>query len=170
MFREFLLLSSVLEHHLLNHLTFYNNSHNMSQDSTRLLDNIDSEERRLPPGNIYYVMPYHEPFMLLYAFVGSLTCSFLSDSLSTSTSAILWVTYVVSCAVMIVFHPEVCCERKKIDEEGKEVTLRCPVIGFKACEVPADLEGIKNGLYDEGDRTDLRLHDGYRYGYARIRI
>lgn len=38
--------------------------------------------------------------------------------------------------------PYTYAERKKLDEEGKEVTLRCPLIGLKAFEVDLDLEGV----------------------------
>lgn len=144
----------------------------MSQESSvRLLDSVDAPDgRQRPPGNVYYVMPYYELVVLLYAFIGTFCCFWFSDSLSTSASAILWTSYVVSCAVLILIHPEVCIEDKRLDEEGREVVVRWPLVGFKACEVLADLEGIRNGLYDEGNRTDLRLHNGYRYGNALIRI
>lgn len=137
----------------------------------RLLDSIDTpEEPQRPAGNVYYVMPYYELFVLLYAFIGTFSCSWISDSLSGSGSAILWTSYVVSCGVLILIHPEVCIEGKRVDEEGKEVVVRWPLVGFKACEVLVDLEGIRDGLYDEGDRTDRRLHNGYRYGNALVRI
>lgn len=62
-------------------------------------------------------------------------------------------------------------ERKRIDENGELVTLRCPLIGFKIFEVDLDLEGIDKGFYDPEDgKPDPRLHDGYRYGPALIRI
>ena len=67
--------------------------------------------------------------------------------------------------------PYTYAERKKLDEEGKEVTLRCPLIGLKAFEVDLDLEGINKGLYDPEDgRADPRLHDGCRYGLALFRV
>lgn len=72
---------------------------------------------------------------------------------------------------MILAHPLCCAECKRIDEEGKEVLLYRPFIGFKACEVTLDLEGIRKGIYDPEDgNVDPRLHDGYRYGPALLRI
>lgn len=59
----------------------------------------------------------------------------------------------------------------RTDEEGKSARVRRPLIGFKRCEVALDIDGINNGLYDAmNGNTDLRLHDGCRYGNARIRI
>lgn len=57
------------------------------------------------------------------------------------------------------------------DEEGRLVRVRRPLIGFKRFEVILDVDGINHGLYDAADgNTDVRLHDGCRYGYAWIRI
>lgn len=132
--------------------------------------------RQRPPGNVYYVMPYYGLFFLLYAFIGTFCCGWFSefsefsDSLSTSASAMLWTSYVVSYAVLILIHPKVCVEDKRLNEEGTEVLVRWPLAGFKACEVLADLERTRNGLCDKGDRTDLRLHNGYRYRNALVRI
>ena len=52
---------------------------------------------------------------------------------------------------MILTHPLCCAERKKVNEEGKEVSLRHLLIRFKACEVALDLEGIRKGMYDPED-------------------
>lgn len=44
-------------------------------------------------------------------------------------------------------------------------------IGFNTCEVTLDLEGIRKGMYDSEDgNVDPRLHDGYWYGPALLRI
>ena len=92
--------------------------------------------------------------------------------MSTATSAIPWTFFGISILVMMLLgHPIFHLKHKKIDEEGKEVTLQCPIIGFKACEVDLDLEGINKGLYDPEDGSvDLRLHNGCRYGPALVCI
>lgn len=73
--------------------------------------------------------------------------------------------------MLILMFPSVYAERKKVDEEGKEVMLRCLLIGFKACDVDLDLEEIERDLYDlEDGNVDPKLHDGYRYGRALLRI
>jgi hypothetical protein len=59
----------------------------------------------------------------------------------------------------------------RLDEMGKSIQVLRPLIGFKIYEVALDVDGINDGLYDAADgNTDLRLHDGCRYEYARIRI
>lgn len=73
--------------------------------------------------------------------------------------------------MMILTHPLCCAEHKRLDKKGKEVLLCCPLVGFKACKVTLDLEGIRKGIYDPGDgHVDPRLHDGYQYGPALFRI
>ena len=129
------------------------------------------QPRQTTPANVYYSIPYYEHFLLLYTFVGSFTCAQLSGSMSSTTGAILWTAYVLSCVVFILTYPRLCVERARLDENGNHVTLRRPVIGFRMCEATLDLEGISKGWYDAPDgRTDSRLHDGYRYGYALIRL
>lgn len=145
----------------------------MAPDSTPLHDaNRSPRESRIVPANTYYVMPYFGHFVCVFSLAGSFSCAQISDYVSTATSAILWTIFGISILVMMLLgHPIFRLERKKMDEEGKEVTLRCPIIGFKACEVDLDLEGINKGLYDPEDGSvDPRLHDGCRYGPALLRI
>lgn len=145
----------------------------MAPDSTPLHDaNRSPRERRLVPGNTYYVMPYFGHFAGVFFVTGSIACAQISYYVSTATSAVLWSIFAILVLVIMSFgHPVFLLERKKIDEEGKEVTLRCPIIGFKACEVYLDVEGINKGLYDHEDGSyDSRLHDGCRYGPALFRI
>lgn len=145
---------------------------NMASIVTPSLNTNDPPgERRRVPGNVYYVVPYYHHFLCLYGFLGSFFCAWISDYVSLTTTATLWTGYAISCMVMILTHPLCCAERKKVNEEGKEVLLRRPLIGFKACEVTLDLEGIRKGMYDPEDgNVDPRLHDGYRYGPALLRI
>lgn len=94
-----------------------------------------------------------------------------SVTMSPTMTVMLWAGFAISCLMMILTHPLCCAERKSLDEEGKEVLLRRPLVGFKACEVTLDLEGIRKGIYDPEDgHVDQRLHDGYRYGPALLRI
>ncbi|KAI9926118.1 hypothetical protein ASPWEDRAFT_38042 [Aspergillus wentii DTO 134E9] len=136
-----------------------------------LNDNNNHGKYPRAPANIYYAIPYYHHFFVLYALIGSFACAWYSDYLSSTTTALLWTAYATFILALIIANPEICTERKKIDEQGKEVILRCPLVGFKSCEVALDLEGIKKGLYDAvNGRVDTRLHDGYRYGRALIRI
>ena len=126
-------------------------------------------ERRRVPVNVYYSMPYYAHFFFIYSVGGSFFCAKFSDYMSTVASAALWIIFGASC--LVLYSPAFHVERKKLDEEGNEVTLRCPLIGFRACEVYLDVEGINKGLYDPEDSDiDRRLHDGYRHGPALLRI
>lgn len=141
----------------------------MASDSSHLHDTNAPRERRRVPVNVYYSMPYYAHFFFAYSVGGSFFCAKFSGQMSTVASAALWTIFGVSC--LVLYSPAFQVERKKLDEEGNEVTLQCPLIGFRACEVYLDVEGINNGLYDPSDgNIDRRLHDGYRHGPALLRI
>ena len=146
----------------------------MASHSTVLPDtntNPSPRERRLVPANTYYDIPYLHPIVVLYGGLGAFSCAWISDFVSSTTTAILWIVFTISYLVLALMLPATYVERKKLDEEGQEVTLRCPLIGLKAFEVDLDLEGINKGLYDPEDgRADPRLHDGCRYGPALLRV
>ncbi|KAH8425196.1 uncharacterized protein LDX57_002955 [Aspergillus melleus] len=130
----------------------------------------DTQSRRLP-GNIYYFRPYSHYYLLLFIFLGAFTCSGLSDYSSRGTCILLWTTYITITLLLIVIDPLCVLEFKRKDEEDREVILRRPVVGFKAYEVFIDLEAIAKREYTvEGGGDDERLHDGYRYGPAFLRI
>lgn len=133
--------------------------------------NPTSRERRIVPANTYYIIPYLQYIIVLYGTMGAFSCAWISDFVSSVTTAVLWILFTISYLLLILMLPCTYAERKKIDENGHVVTLRCPLIGFKMFEVDLDLEGIDKGLYDPEDgRADPRLRDGYRYGPALIRI
>lgn len=139
-------------------------------DNTHLLPNKPHERPR-QPYNIYYTIPYYKRFFYSYTFIGSFTFAWISDYLPIVGKACLWIGFATTCGLLIAIHPSICTERIRIDETGKPVRVRRPLIGFKRYEVALDVDGINNGLYDATDgNTDLRLHDGCRYGYARMRI
>lgn len=146
----------------------------MASHSTVLPDTSTSpsaRERRLVPVNTYYVIPYLHHIIVLYGSLGAFSCAWISDSVSSATTAILWTIFTISYLGLVFMLPCTYAERKKIDEEGNEVMLRCPLIRLKTFEVDLDLEGINKGLYDpEGGRADPRLHDGCRYGPALLRV
>ena len=146
----------------------------MASHSTVLPDtntNPSPRERRLVPANTYYDIPYLHPIVVLYGGLGAFSCAWISDFVSSTTTAILWTVFTISYLVLVLMLPCTYAERKKLDEEGKETTLRCPLIGLKAFEVDLDLEGINKGLYDPEDgKADPRLHDGCRYGPALLRV
>ena len=146
----------------------------MSSHSAVLPDtnsNPTFRENRIVPANTYYVIPYLHHIIVLYGALGAFSCAWISDSVSSVTAAVLWALYTISYLLLVLMLPCTYAERKKIDEKGEEVTLRCPLIGLKAFDVDLDLEGIDKGLYDPEDgRADPRLHDGYRYGPALLRV
>lgn len=145
----------------------------MASHSTVLpiTDTNRPRERRLVPVNVHYVIPYLQYIIILYGSLGAFSCAWISDSVSSATTAILWTVFTISYLLLVLMLPCTYAERIKVDEEGREVTLRCPLIGFKAFEVDLDLEGINKGLYDPEDgKADPRLHDGCRYGPALIRV
>lgn len=144
-------------------------SHNTVLPETNT--NPTSRERRLVPANTYYIIPYLHHIIVLYGTLGAFSCAWISDSVSSVTTAVLWAVFIISYLLLILMLPCTYAERKKIDENGEVVTLRCPLIGLKIFEVDLDLEGVDKGLYDPADgRADPRLHDGYRYGPALVRI
>ncbi|KAI9933933.1 hypothetical protein ASPWEDRAFT_168208 [Aspergillus wentii DTO 134E9] len=135
------------------------------------LPTTNDERKHRKPANIYYTMPYYHQVFCCYIFTGSFACAWFTDYVSRTTEIFVWVAFAITCLLVILANPFICTERKKVDEEGHTVTVRYPLIGFKRCEVALDLEGIKRGLYDSEDgNTDVRLHDGYRYGRALVRI
>lgn len=81
-----------------------------------------------------------------------------------------WTGWVITYALLIATPLSIYTDRERLDEVGKLVRVRRPLIGFKRCKVALDVDGINNGLnYAVNGNTDLRLHDGCRYGYASIR-
>lgn len=144
----------------------------MSPDSPSSSDSDHHpSERPRVPGNTYYVMPYLAHFFFLFAITGSIGCAQLDKHLSSAEAAILWTVFGVSCLLLASLSPALYVERKKTDEEGREITLRCPLVGLKAYEVNLDMDGIEKGRYDppDGD-ADPRLHDGCRHGPALLQI
>ncbi|OJJ88684.1 uncharacterized protein ASPGLDRAFT_42257 [Aspergillus glaucus CBS 516.65] len=141
-------------------------------DNTRLLpNNSHDDECPRKPYNIYYTIPYYKPFFYSYIFIGSFTFAWITDYLPTVGKICLWIGFATTCGLLIATHPSIYTDQMRSDETGKSVRVRRPLIGFKSCEVALDVEGINHGLYDAADgNTDLRLHDGCRYGYARIRL
>lgn len=140
-------------------------------DNTRLLPNKSHDERPRKPYNVYYTIPYYKLFFYSYTFIGSFTFAWITDYLPIVGKACLWIGFAITCGLLIAIHPSICTERIRIDETGNPVRVRRPLIGFKRYEVALDVDGINNGLYDATDgNTDLRVHDGCRYGYARMRI
>lgn len=129
-------------------------------------------ERRRIPGNVYYIMPNYWSIFWSYGSFGAFGCQILESYVSANTSLMLWTGYLVFLVILGVLNPAICHKCKKIDEEGKEVIVRYPLVGLRACEVELDLEGIEKGVYDkpEGKRTDEMIHDGRRYARALLRI
>ena len=134
------------------------------------LDHHTGERRRVP-ANTYYVMPYLAHFFFIFAITGSIGCAQLDKHLSSAEAAILWTVFGISCLLLASLSPALYVERKTTNEEGREITLRCQLVGLKAFEVNLDMEGIEKGRYDppDGD-ADPRLHDGCRHGPALLRI
>lgn len=128
-------------------------------------------ETKLLPSNVYYFRPYSYYYVVLFIFLGSFTCSGLSDYVSRGTCILLWTAYITLTLLLIVIDPLCVLEFERKDEDEREVILRRPLVGFKAYEVFIDLEAIAKREYTvEGGCDDARLHDGYRYGLAFLRI
>ncbi|PLB44240.1 hypothetical protein P170DRAFT_513456 [Aspergillus steynii IBT 23096] len=129
-----------------------------------------TQPRRLP-SNVYYFRPYSYYYVMVFIFLGAFTCSGLSDYASQGSCILLWTAYITLTLLLITIDPLCVFEFKCRDEDGRDVILRRPVVGFKAYEVAIDLEAIAKREYTvEGGGDDDRLHDGYRYGYAFLRI
>ena len=156
---------------LLAFLHLYSHIFTMSSNTRLLSNSPQDDERPRKPYNIYYSIPCYKPFFYSYIFVGSFTFAWITDYLPKVGQMCLWAGFAITCGLLIAIHPSIYTERIRSDEMGKSVRVRRPLIGFKRCEIPLDVEGIDKGLYDAADgNTDSRLHDGCRYGYARIRI
>lgn len=129
-----------------------------------------TKARRLP-SNVYYFRPYSYYYVMVFIFLGAFTCAGLSDYASRGTCILLWTAYITLTLLSIIIDPLCVLEFKREDEDGREVVLRRPIVGFKAYEVVIDLEAIAKREYTvEGGGDDERLHDGYRYGLAFLRI
>ena len=123
------------------------------------------------PANVYYRRPYSFYWPGVFIFVGAFGCSGLTDTVDVGTSILLWAVYIIGCLVIVLIDPLCVVEQTQIDENGCPFTIRRPVVGFRSCEQIMPLENIERGLYHvEGADDDPRLHDGYRYGYAFLRI
>ncbi|RJE24494.1 hypothetical protein PHISCL_03186 [Aspergillus sclerotialis] len=116
-------------------------------------------------------MPYYVHVISIFTFAGAFSCSWFGQYLSSVKAAILWTGYVFSVMFLMLLSPTLYVERKKTDEEGNEITLRCQLVGLKACEMNLDVEGIEKGLYDPPDgNIHPGLHDECRHGPALLRI
>lgn len=132
---------------------------------------LSNPERRGKPANIYYTLPYFEPVRYSYVFIGSFTLAWVADYLTIVGKTCMWTSFAITCALVIATHPTITTDRIRPDENGDSVIIRRPLVGFKRWEFALDIESIENGLYDDPDgNPDERLHDGYRYTYAWIRI
>ncbi|KAJ5302090.1 hypothetical protein N7508_006953 [Penicillium antarcticum] len=134
---------------------------------------IPNPERAKKPANIYYVVPYFARVLCSYVFIGSFTLAWVADYLTLSGKIWMWTAFALSCALAIAIHPTIATEKIKFDEKGCPVKVRRPLVGFKKWEYILDVEGIENGHYEDLDgqgNTDPRIHDGYRYTFAWIRI
>lgn len=128
-------------------------------------------ERCRKPANIYYTLPYFEPAMYAYVFIGSFTLAWVADYLTIVGKTCMWTGFAITCALVIAIHPTITTNRIRPDEKGNPVEVRRPLVGFKRWVFALDIESIENGVYDDPDgNTDERLHDGRRYTYAWIRI
>ena len=128
-------------------------------------------ERPRIPCNTYYTIPYFELFFFSYVLVVSFALACIADYLPTVGKICLWTGFATTCALLIVIHPPICTEQMWSDEAGRPVQVRRPLIGFKRFAVTLDVDGINHGLYELANgNTDVRLHDGCRYGYAWIPV
>ncbi|KAJ6076641.1 hypothetical protein N7499_008622 [Penicillium canescens] len=127
--------------------------------------------RRRKPANIYYTLPYFEPVMYSYVFIGSFILAWVADYLTIVGKTCMWTGFAITCALVIAIHPTITTDRIRPDEKGNPIKVRRPLVGFKRWEFALDIESIENGLYDDPDgNPDERLHDGCRYTYAWIRL
>ncbi|KAJ6042591.1 Polyketide synthase enoylreductase [Penicillium canescens] len=117
--------------------------------------------RRRKPANIYYTLPYFEPVMYSYVFIGSSILAWVADYLTIVGKTCMWTGFAITCALVIATHPTITTDRIRPDEKGNPIKVRRPLVGFKRWEFALDIESIENGLYDDPyGNSDERLHDG----------
>lgn len=128
------------------------------------------EPKTNKPGNVFYFRPYPTTCLVLYIFLGAFLCSSIG---TRSTQIIAWTAYVFSAVLLVLIDPLCCVESQALDENSNPVTLRRPLVGFKSHEViiPLDPEGVSQNEYAGAHgETDERLSDGFRYGFALVRV
>ena len=124
-----------------------------------------------PGANVYYARPYSMYWPLVFIFVGAFGCSGLTETVDRATSILLWTLYLTLCLVICVIDPLSVCEQKLVDENGCPFTVRRPLVGFRSCEQVVPLEVLERGLFRAREGEDQpRLRDGFRYGFAFLRI
>ncbi|KAL4893819.1 hypothetical protein BDV59DRAFT_24335 [Aspergillus ambiguus] len=124
-----------------------------------------------PPSNVYYSRPYSFFWPGVFIFVGAFSCAGLTDTVSRSASIFLWTAYILAVLVIMAIDPLCVFEKQEIDENGRSVPVRRPLVGFRSCEQVIPLEVLERRLYRTEDGEDQpRLQDGYRYGLAYVRI
>ncbi|KAE8324911.1 hypothetical protein BDV39DRAFT_207429 [Aspergillus sergii] len=124
-----------------------------------------------PPSNVYYTRPYSFFWPGVFIFVGAFACAGLTDTVSRGTSILLWTVYLLGILILIAIDPLCVWECQAVDENGRSVSVRRPLVGFRSCEQVVPLEVLEQRLYRTEDGEDQpRLRDGYRYGPAFVRI
>lgn len=110
------------------------------------------------PTNTYYSMPNYHRILGTYAITGLFACAHITSSPSTTsaTTTLFWTNHLINLVVLLLMNPFLCFERTIVDNDGKTVSVRAPLIGFQSCEVELNLEGVRNGGFDYG----LRIWNG----------
>lgn len=123
------------------------------------------------PANVYYFRPYSFYWPGVFIFVGAFGCSGLTGTVDRGTSILLWTVYITGFLIILLIDPLCVFEQKQIDENGRSFTVRRPLVGFRSCEQVVPLEVLERGLFRAREGEDQpRLRDGFRYGFAFLRI
>ncbi|KAE8151485.1 hypothetical protein BDV25DRAFT_138816 [Aspergillus avenaceus] len=109
----------------------------------------------------YYSRPYSTKW--LFIIVGILSVSYIGLCITKgpthpASHAAITALFIVTCGAILV-DPETTYETRKVLDDGREVAVRRPLIGFKSQE---RLVGLTGGY-------EVRV-DGWRYEEALIRI
>ena len=123
------------------------------------------------PANVYYSRPYSFYWPGVFIFVGAFGCSGLTGTVDRGTSILLWTVYIIGFLVILLIDPLCVFEQRQVDPNGCPFTVRRPLVGFRCCEQTVPLEILERGLCQvDGGGNEPRLHDGYSYGPAFLRI
>lgn len=123
-----------------------------------LIKSVDTQR----PANLYYFRPYPAIYACLYIVMGAVLCSGLSSDsdLQGKWLAVIWSIYITSLLLLMVIDPLFCTEKKRIDEIGRTVKLRRPVVGWKSTEHVLALDSLADGLYTGNtNMQDARFGD-----------
>jgi len=102
-----------------------------------------------PPGNVYYFRKISYSWGVLIGGVSVFACLCVSESdVSLAAKITAWSICLLVLVVFSIIDPGNTNEKQVLDETGREVTLRRPIVGWKSTERYVFLDELATGTFD----------------------